>query len=595
MKLQRSFLLLVVVFGCNETLGLHAGRPRPEETGGTAGNGASAGSGVGGDGTSGTSGTSGGTNAGESGASGEAGSSPSGGTAGARGGSGGAGAGGSSGESGAGAGGGGACSTVECRAQGFDFCIEGQCADVTSPECDTILGDEWIEDDAEAEPHVIGALTRFDAEDPEAYRFYANLELAMQEFSAHGRIPIDGSERRPVLLLCHAPPRSGDLQPFRNALTHLIQDLDVSSILMFLLSRAELYALVEGRLAGLGEDVFFLDYAGATFDLLYLPDDVNDDPTFDPDLPSHIFGRLWHMLGDTSLMLESFVPLVERIEARVNPAPASGGTAEPTRLAFATGASNGYDDELAFWLSHETSALRINGARIGVQPEQVRSVMGFAVTAADELAAFGADIVLDFSGNAGLIPLVDAAYRARSASPPFYVLPPARSRWPILLEQIENDESLRTRILGLNYASATDLTLYNEYMRRLRAVGPSGVDLESMENVYDAVYFAIYAAVAGTPGGTGQAKGFLRLLTGPRRDIGPNTIQSVVDRLRLSSEATLSLHGPGGTPDFHRPTGSRMAYGNVWCIDENIEYVADALRYDPMAADFPGSLPCFAF
>ncbi|HEX6277311.1 MAG TPA: hypothetical protein VFZ53_29920 [Polyangiaceae bacterium] len=595
MKLRRPWLLVFVALGCNEVLGLKPGKPQNEETGGTAGSGASAGSAMGGNATSGTSGTSGrsgATNAGESGASGEAGSPASGGTAAARGGGGGA-----AGESGAGSGGDddGGCSTVECRAEGFDFCIEGKCADVTSPECDTIIGDEWIENDPGAEPHLFGALTRFEPTDPEAYRFYANLKLAMQEFSAHGRIPIEGREGRPVLLLCRAPTASNDLRPLREGLNHLIQGLDVSSVLMFVYSRAELQTLVESQLVVLGEDAFFLDYAGATSALLRLPDDADDD-IFDPDLASNMFGRLWHMLGDTTLVLESFPPLVERIEEHVNPGAAAGGASRPTRLAFVTGTADGFDNEIALSLSDASSRLRINGAFLREQPDRVRSLGGFdATAAAAELADFGADIVLDFSGSAALEPLVDAAYRARSARPPFYVFPPGRYRWPILLDQIEDDASLRTRILGVNHASAVDLTLYEAYMQRLRRIGPSTVDLESMENVYDAVYFAIYAAVAGTHGGTGQAKGFRRLLAGPRRDMGPDAIQSVVDRLVLSSDATLTLHGPGGTPDFHVRSGGRMLYGNVWCIDENVGYVADALRYDSTSDGFPGILPCFEF
>jgi hypothetical protein len=91
-----------------------------------------------------------------------------------------------------------------------------------------------------------------------------------------------------------------------------------------------------------------------------------------------------------------------------------------------------------------------------------------------------------------------------------------------------------------------------------------------------------------------MSQGMRRLITGPRRDIGPNGIDSVIERLS-DPDAILSLYGTLGEPEYHLPTGARVAYGSVWCVDDDYDVVFDALRYDEYTGELSGTFPCFEF
>jgi hypothetical protein len=174
-------------------------------------------------------------------------------------------------------------------------------------------------------------------------------------------------------------------------------------------------------------------------------------------------------------------------------------------------------------------------------------------------------------------------------------LPPSRAFTPELFNQVLADSSLRTRVVGLNYAAAIDTALYDAYLRRLAVILPPNFDASSTENYYDAVYFLVYAAVGGGSGGTNMSAGMARLLAGPRYDIGPDGIDAIVDRLLLRSDTSLSFYGTLGPPDFDKPTGSRVAYSNAWCVDAQLRYVMDVLRYDPFSRELSGTFSCFNF
>jgi hypothetical protein len=242
-------------------------------------------------------------------------------------------------------------------------------------------------------------------------------------------------------------------------------------------------------------------------------------------------------------------------------------------------------------------ALRINGAPVTQQPNEYRKIDSFRSPdeLAAEMAAFEPDIVVDFGSTSLLESLIDTAARSRGASPPFYVLPPSRARTSDLRERVVADESLRTRVVGLNYAAAEDTTLYDALVERLQTVSPDGFDASGIENTYDAIYFLLYAAIAGGAGGTKMAAGMQRLLAGPRRDIGPEKIASVVERLTANPDNILSFYGTLGKPDFHRPSGGRFAYANAWCLNEDLSYAMDVLRYDPLTQQLSGTFPCFDF
>jgi hypothetical protein len=337
------------------------------------------------------------------------------------------------------------------------------------------------------------------------------------------------------------------------------------------------YAFVSNQ-----KDVFFLDFAGANGPMLTLADG----------------GRLWHMLGDSVLMALPFVPLVERVEEHVNPGASSGAAARPTRLALvADPTHDGYHRDVSEMLRR---TLRINGALVDTAaPGTFLDVpIGAVATIPAQVAAFGPDIVVDNFGYFGTPPLapdIDSAMRAQGKAPPFYVLGAQRLGSAELRNAVRSDETLRTRIVGINYGGAFDSTLYRDYLERAEAFVPE-VDITLIENVYDSVYFLLYAAVAGGSGGTQLHEGMRRLVANtPRRNVGPgDAITSVLDRL-ANPDARLSLYGASGAPDFHMLTGARLQYGSVWCIDENFDWALDQMRYEPVTEALVGTLSCFPF
>jgi len=157
--------------------------------------------------------------------------------------------------------------------------------------------------------------------------------------------------------------------------------------------------------------------------------------------------------------------------------------------------------------------------------------------------------------------------------------------------------SLQTRLVGVSHEGPDEehKALYDAYVERLAAISPTEFDLSGGANVYDAVYFLAYAAVAGGTGGANMNTGMNRLLgltDDSRHDIGPESIDSVVDRLR--SGQGLSLVGALGPPSFDPLGGGRYMFGSVWCINEDSEFVMDALRLEDMAQPNPAGLfPCF--
>jgi hypothetical protein len=209
------------------------------------------------------------------------------------------------------------------------------------------------------------------------------------------------------------------------------------------------------------------------------------------------------------------------------------------------------------------------------------SASGRADTAAREAALFAPDIVIDF---AGLYPRIDGWVSTLSGKPPFYILPPSQAHSPVLLEEVADDPSLRTRVIGVNHAGpdADHKPIYDAYLERFAAISPANVDGAASVNVYEAVYFLTYAAVAGGTGGTNMNRGMTRLLgllTNSRRDIGPAAIDSVVEL--LGSEPSLSLHGALGPPGFHSYSGARRVPASAWCIDENLRFAMDVLSIGP--------------
>jgi hypothetical protein len=542
---------VLVALACNEVLGLDAGKLEGE-----GGGGSSASHGKGGA-TSVA-----GSDAGRGGSSAGPGNTSNGG------------AGGNGGEAG-----GAPCSTTaDCIERGLDWpshlCLAGACVDVLTEECDTVLGAEWLEDRPQDQPIVFGAVAENVDEQSASYW---SLELAMREFAEHGPIPIDAAPQRPVLLLCRGNP---DVESIRRRLDHLIDDVGVPGMVL-IQSRREVVASVDHALKQKEADVFFIDVGTSSELLSIVPDG----------------GRLWHMLGNATDFAPLFHPLVRLVEEHVNPGASNGNGARLTRLVMVPPVENdGFESVMA--RSVETGVF-LNGRLMVNEPETYQKVIvrEGPITAAIETADFVPDIVIDF---AGIYDLIDAyVLQGRIGRTPFYILPPSQAHSAILRERVASSSNLQTRIVGVSHAGPDDehKSLYDAYLERLATISPAGVDGPGSANVYEAVYFLVYATVAGGTGGANMNMGMRRLVdlvADSRRDIGPTTIDSVLDVLR--SEESLSLHGALGQPNFYPSSGGRSMPASVWCIDEDLEYVMDALSLVPgemVGLDLAGPFPCF--
>ena len=561
MTRSRPILLLVAAVACNEVLGLEPGR-LGSSGGGSAGISGSPNQG-------GSAGSTSGTSAG--------GASAMGGGGGAR-----AGVAGQSGASGAGMGGeAGAApdctSREECRQQGHEpphLCLGGKCVDAKTSDCSLLIGGG----DLEEEPVLFGAFARFDPLLVGNYPFYWNLVLAVSEFNERGGIPI-GRKRRVLLVLCHGP-NDVSVTSMERSVDHLVERLGIPSILM-LTSVGDL-EIAAGRAFLQGQNVFMLHSNGATQRLLDLDDD----------------GRVWHMLGSVTDMAPAYVPLVERVEVLIN-SGAPAGAVRPNRLVMAVP----FGEDFRELENQLDGILRINGRPVADQIGEGNYLRlyqrGTLQEEAARIAEFEPDIVVNFiGGSSSLLPMIDEEMRARGAPPPFYVLSFAASHSTPLESTVRADSDLRRRIVGANFAGATDSSVYDEYLARLRLLAPQVPNLEGTENYYDAAYFLLVSAAAASHDlpldGRKIADGMKRLTQGARYDIGPGAgIDHIFDRLTSDPEATLSLHGTLGAPEFDTRTGARISDASVWCFDQDANFVYDALRYNRVTRELEEYFPCF--
>jgi hypothetical protein len=186
---------------------------------------------------------------------------------------------------------------------------------------------------------------------------------------------------------------------------------------------------------------------------------------------------------------------------------------------------------------------------------------------------------------------------ANGQPPPFYVLSPYQNEPRTIALLLSADRSLRTRLVGLNAAGATDPTVFNLYRDRFRAEYPQATNYEGTERYYDSAYWLLYAAVAGGAeppiDGLDLAFGMTRFLAGSRFDVGPSQIADASRYLRREADGSIALHGTLGPPEFDVTHGTRRGTGSVWCFDQTLTIRYDVLRFDEATQGLSGSFPCF--
>lgn len=468
-------------------------------------------------------------------------------------------------------------SVADCRAQGLGqqhLCWKGACVDLRTNDCPFIRGVDAVP----GEPLVVGLIYGGDVHSASALALQANVRLAVDELVAG--VPIGGSLRRPVVLLCEAT----DANQLGRSLDHLIDDVGVPAVAAVLAQDDLVYAAQRTSVAG--KKVLFLDFGAPAAELSNLKDE----------------GLVWHMLSDPPQLAPSYVPLLARAEAHVNagdPPPA------PTRVAIVVDPRRPFDAETAELLQ---GSLRINGRPAAEQlggSFRVYTTAEVAVGPIVDLVPSAPHVVIALADPQfvdWMIGATEDGFAELGGRPPFYLLSPGATHFPALQDRVRaaNASSLRTRIAGVNWAAAADPTLYDEYLERLMTANRGVQGLEGSENYYDMMYLLFYAAAAADPtppwDGAKLAAGLRRVIdvAGPPLDIGPAQMDEVFARLAVPGQ-TLRLTGTLGPADFDEATGVARIGGSVWCLDADGSYRYDVLRYDRLTQQLEGSFPCYAF
>jgi hypothetical protein len=458
------------------------------------------------------------------------------------------------------------------------------CTALKTAECPLVFGD-FTSDEAV----YFGALLDVPASGPLSQMSTLNVKLAVDEVEDMGGLPSGqmGQLRALVGVICK---KDADLVPQTAA--HLIQDLGVSAVLAHLPSNELKNFFVEHALP---EQVFVLNPGFADNTLTSLATD----------------GLFWHMIGDIRDVAPAYPPVVQRAEDYVNPEPQE----EATRIAVVI-ADRYAEKSIA---DSFVSDLVFNGKSVIDNGDDFFSITVPALADepdADYAAANAA--LLEFAPHVvvavtreefvhKMLPVLEGEWtRVNGSEKPVYVVPTALAMNLDLLNYISfttgdsTSESKRRRIVGVNAASAEDMSLYNEFLVRFRSAYPEFENAGGFENFYDATYLltnAIYAAGAVSElGGPDIARGMQRVTTGNVViEVGPMHLADGF--AALATGGSIQLLGTMGPADFDPGTGARRGNGSVYCVERTstggVAFLYDVLRYDRETEALIGETFCF--
>jgi hypothetical protein len=235
-------------------------------------------------------------------------------------------------------------------------------------------------------------------------------------------------------------------------------------------------------------------------------------------------------------------------------------------------------------------------------------------TAKRALDGFEPNVVIVLAGDEAVPFISDseltslAEPTAPSGAQRYYVVSHGLYNSPSLKSMTQGFADLNQRMLGINYAGATDKSLYQTYFTNLRAIDPLAVD--GYENYYDAAHYAMLSIIATAVDvpttqltGTLAAKGFRRLIdvTTPSETFGlePRVLPKIVDALEHSSES-FEVLGTLGEPKFYERTSARHTGAAVWCLrvkpesGGELEFATDTVRFvEALNAFDAGPNHCF--
>ncbi len=469
------------------------------------------------------------------------------------------------------------------------ICREGACTTLVNGadggQCTVVLGVDNLYEHENV--FVFGAFSAIpDARQPRSSPITLNFEYVIDKVSERGGLQIQGKTQYPVAVVCNAA--GADKDSLDKSFDHLVDTVEVPAII------SSVYALELKRSferiydGGDGKKVFFLSPFESDQALTKIDDS----------------GLLWHLLPDSLSVAPAYVPLFQRVEAKI----ADGGVTPPIRVALIESdfqwlldVSDYLQDELVFnGLSPIDNGANFELVKIDSSGEDW-------VAAYEELEAFKPHVIVSASGSEfhQVMEQLEAEWDgfAGGQARPYYILSPFQYGTG-LTDLVADDPALRERVVGINTASAEDLTLYNKYLFDFRSTYKDFKPLDLLngtENFYDAALFTLLAASAAgnVPKlrGLDIARGMGRLVDnvdGTEANMTLDKVQEYSQTLN-TTELNYALTGTLGPPNFNPGFGTRQGKGSVWCVTSDPVVLFDVLRYDAENSTLTGDFPANCF
>jgi hypothetical protein len=500
-------------------------------------------------------------------------------------------------------------------------CIEGTCVPLITKECPVVMPLSDNPADGNNAPWnllkstnalILGAFAPFNGA---ALTTQANnFDFALTEFTDTTQGIYIGNGTKPrqiVTVLCNSA--HGTQDELLTPAGHLINELKVPAMITAVVLQDQSY-LWENIAKDNG--VFMMN---AVYSNQALIDEQDDS-------------LVWNMLSGANALSVSYQPLLNLIEQHLDALEVLNATDNNMRVAHVKAVDEPFLKDTAAFIEKN---LEFNGQSRSenqdadlYKPIEIQSIYANKVdprtAAINQLVAFAPHIVIGTTVSEMLqfiIPGVESKWDAANPNQkrPFYLLGALNYGDSPMQEMIStapfapSQEPLNERILGINWPSASDQTVYKQYIERWKSRYVTRED--GFENYYDSMYYLLYGIAAASKikgsiaiQGNNVVDGLLRVIelsaSVPQVKVGPDDMATAVSLLQSAPKSKVELIGAMGPPNWDAG-GGRNDAGSVWCVNGLGGYLTDQLRYEPSdsslqpsagEAALPGSdIGCFTF
>jgi branched-chain amino acid transport system substrate-binding protein len=501
-------------------------------------------------------------------------------------------------------------------------CIEGTCVPLITDDCPVVLPLADNPSDGNNSPWnllkstnalILGAFAPFNG-DAVMTTQGNNFDFALWEFTGATqgiRIGNGTKKRQIVTVLCNGGLTQDRLLA---PASHLMDELKVPALITAMLLQDQSY-LWENSVKDHG--VFMMNAVYSDQALI----DTEDD------------NLVWNMLSGANALSVSYQPLLDLTEQHLRALNVLEAT-EDLKVAHVKATDEPFLQDTAAFIEKNLTfngQSRAENQTAGLyRPIEVESIYknktDDRAEAVADLVAFGPHVVIGTTVTEMtqyIIPGIETTWDAANPGQkrPFYLLGalnygdfPMRSlitNW----QAASGQKPLYQRILGINWPSAADRAVYDNYQANWES--HYGKREDGFENYYDSMYYLLYGIAAAYPSdatrpttltGGDIATGLLRVIQSgksvPQVDVGPgDDLVNAVNLLYGTQSSKIQLIGAMGPPNWDSG-GGRHDAGSVWCVNSLGNYLTDQLRYDESdsslqpsnAGTIPGSdVDCFAF